>query len=93
MRGKHRIIVSTKRLKYDFELRRNLTIIRGDSATGKTTLVDMIREFVNNPSGTPVELVCDKTCYVLEGAMWKDSYQGCLTALYLLMKEMNLLKR
>ncbi len=44
MRGKHRVIVSTKRLKYDFELRRNLTIIRGDSATGKTTLVDMIQE-------------------------------------------------
>ena len=43
MRGKHRVIVSTKRLKYDFELRRNLTIIRGDSATGKTTLVDMIQ--------------------------------------------------
>lgn len=71
MKGKHRIIVSTKRLKYDFELRRNLTIIRGDSATGKTTLVDMIREYVNNPSGTPVELVCDKKCYVLEGSLWK----------------------
>lgn len=39
MRGKHRVVVSTKRLKYDFELRRNLTIIRGDSATGKTTLL------------------------------------------------------
>ena len=49
MKGKHRIIVSTKRLKYDFELRRNLTVIRGDSATGKTTLVDMIRDYVNNP--------------------------------------------
>lgn len=60
MKGKHRIIVSTKRLKYDFEIRRNLTVIRGDSATGKTTLVDMIREYVNNPSGTPVELTCDK---------------------------------
>lgn len=40
MRGKHRVIVSTKRLKYDFEIRKNLTIIRGDSATGKTTLVN-----------------------------------------------------
>ena len=71
MRGKHRVIVSTKRLKYDFEIRRNLTIIRGDSATGKTTLVDMIREYVNNPTGSPVELICDKKCYVLEGALWK----------------------
>ena len=76
MRGKHRVVVSTKRLKYDFELRRNLTIIRGDSATGKTTLVDMIREFVNNPSGTPVELVCDRLCYVLEGALWKEQLSG-----------------
>lgn len=71
MKGKHRVVVSTKHLKYDFELKRNLTIIRGDSATGKTTLVDMVREYVNNPSGTPVELVCDKKCYVLEGALWK----------------------
>ena len=76
MRGKHRVVVSTKRLKYDFELRRNLTIIRGDSATGKTTLVDMIREYVNNPSGTPVELQCDKKCYVLEGALWKELLGG-----------------
>ena len=72
MKGKHRIVVSTKRLKYDFELRRNLTIIRGDSATGKTTLVDMVRDYVNNPSGTPVELSCNKKCYVLDGALWKE---------------------
>ena len=71
MKGKHRVIVATKRLKYDFEVRRNLTIIRGDSATGKTTLVDMIRDYENNPSGTPVELICDKKCYVLEGNLWK----------------------
>ena len=47
MKGKHRVVVSTKRLKYDFEIRRNLTIIRGDSATGKTTLVEMIQDYVN----------------------------------------------
>ena len=76
MKGKHKIVVSTKRLKYEFELHRNLTVIRGDSATGKTTLVDMIRDHINNPSGTPVELVCDKTCYVLEReAYGKHSYR------------------
>ena len=44
MKGKHRIVVSTKRQKYEFELRRNLTILRGDSATGKTTLIEMIQD-------------------------------------------------
>ena len=72
----HRVIVSTKRLKYDFELRRNLTLVRGDSATGKTTLVDMIQDYVNNPSGTPVELTCDKKCYVLAGTLWKEQLNG-----------------
>ncbi|MFC2472125.1 MAG: Fis family transcriptional regulator, partial [Lachnoanaerobaculum gingivalis] len=47
MKGTHRVVVSTKRLKYDFVIRRNITIIQGNSATGKTTLVDMIREAVN----------------------------------------------
>lgn len=72
MKGKYRIIVTAKRLRYDFEIRRNITIIRGDSATGKTTLVDMIQEYVNNPSGTPVEVSCDKSCYVLFGRLWKE---------------------
>ena len=76
MKGKHRVVVSTKRLRYDFELRRNLTIIRGDSATGKTTLVDMIQEYVSNPSGSPIELVCDKTCFVLLGALWIEQLSG-----------------
>ncbi|MEZ3435668.1 MAG: hypothetical protein K1W34_13795 [Lachnospiraceae bacterium] len=73
MKGIHRVVVYTKRLRYEFELRRNITVIRGDSATGKTTLVDMVQEYANNPSGSPVELVCDKKCYVLSGTL-KQSY-------------------
>lgn len=26
----------------------------------------MIRDFVNNPSGTPVEVMCDKKCHVVD---------------------------
>lgn len=76
MKGQHRVIVYTKRLHYDFTLKRNITVIRGDSATGKTTLVDMIQEYTNNPSGSPVELVCDKKCFVLSGALWKEQLSG-----------------
>ena len=72
MKGTYRVVVSTKRLKYDFVIRRNITIIQGNSATGKTTLVDMIREAVNNPSGASVDLICDKKCFVLDGTLWKE---------------------
>lgn len=42
MKGIHRVVIQNKRIRYDFELRRNLTVLRGDSATGKTTLIEMI---------------------------------------------------
>ncbi|MCI8790607.1 MAG: translation initiation factor 2 [Lachnospiraceae bacterium] len=70
MRGTHRIIVQNKRIRYDFEIKRNITIIRGDSATGKTTLVDMIREHFENGSASAVDLICDKECAVLDGRTW-----------------------
>ena len=71
MKGIHKVVVGTKYLKYEFELRRNLTIIRGDSATGKTTLIDMIRTHMNDGESGPVTLNCDKGCYVVEGNLWK----------------------
>ena len=71
MKGIHKVVVGAKYLKYEFELRRNLTIIRGDSATGKATLVDMIRTHMNDGESGPVTLNCDKSCYVVEGNLWK----------------------
>ena len=62
MTGSVHIIVQNERIKYEFVLRRNLTIIRGDSATGKTTLVDMIREHQNLGVESGVELFCEKGC-------------------------------
>ena len=45
MVGAYRVVIQNKKIKFDFEIRRNITILRGDSATGKTTLVEMIREY------------------------------------------------
>lgn len=68
MRGAHRIIVQNKRIRYDFEIRRNITVIHGDSATGRTALVDMIREYFETGNASAVELTCDKQC--TEGRTW-----------------------
>lgn len=70
MIGKHRVIVQNKRIRYEFEIRRNITVVRGDSATGKTALVDMVREYYENGISSAVELWCDKECTVLEGRTW-----------------------
>lgn len=43
MKGKYHIVVQNNRLRYELDVKRNITIIRGDSATGKTTLLNMIQ--------------------------------------------------
>lgn len=70
MKGRYRIVVQNKKIKYDFEIKRNITVIRGDSATGKTALVDMIREYYENGEDSGIELNCEKNCVVLEGKNW-----------------------
>ena len=71
MKGKHRVIVQNSRLRYDFEIKRNITIIQGDSATGKTTLIGLLRQAYNFGGGSGVEVVCDVPCIPLEGQNWK----------------------
>ena len=71
MKGIHQVQIQNKRVRYAFELRRNLTVLRGDSATGKTTLIDMVQEHINSGDDSSIQLTCDKSCYVLEGATWK----------------------
>lgn len=62
------------RIRYDFEIKRNITAIRGDSATGKTALVDMIREYYENGNASAIELICDKECTALEGRTWAGQF-------------------
>lgn len=71
MKGSYRIIVSNAKLRYDFTIRRNITIVKGDSATGKTTLVEMIREYYEAGENSGIELRCERTCRVLSGRDWK----------------------
>lgn len=42
MKGKHRVVLKGANFKYDFTIQRKITLIRGDSATGKSTLVNAL---------------------------------------------------
>lgn len=76
MRGKHVLKVRSAHLRYDMEFTRNLTIIQGDSATGKTTLVEMIQEYLLNGTDTGIDLVCDCPCRVVAGNTWREQLVG-----------------
>lgn len=72
MVGRHHVTISNNFLKYEFDIVRNITVIEGNSATGKTSLVDMIRTYRLSGLESGISLTCDKRCTVLEGLDWKE---------------------
>ena len=76
MHGVVHLTVRSARLKYEMDFRRNITVIKGDSATGKTTLVDMINEYNLNGTDTGIELSCTCPCRVIAGSTWKEQLAG-----------------
>lgn len=75
MRGSYDVLVENRRMQYKFTIRRNITVIRGDSATGKTTLVEMIQEFNDNGPESGISLQCEKECVVLAGRYWQNELE------------------
>lgn len=45
MKGSYRFRVKSKKIIFEFSIRRNITVIRGESASGKTTLLHMMYEY------------------------------------------------
>jgi hypothetical protein len=52
------------------DIKRNITIIRGDSATGKTTLINLLESAAVLGESSGVEVICDKPCRTLSGMDW-----------------------
>ena len=71
MKGIHDVVVQNNRVQYKFSIRRNLTILRGDSATGKSTLIDLIAQYGRDGDNSGVELRCDRACVVLTSDLWE----------------------
>ena len=75
MKGKHKVVVETENIKYEFEIRRSITVIQGDSATGKTTLIEILNEYSNKGSGRGIKVQSDVPCYVYAGSEERWKYE------------------
>lgn len=76
--------LSTKKVIYDLELERRVTIIRGSSASGKTYLTQLLYSSVRKASD--VEIKCERPVIVVNSVpdrvdMWAKAYPGYLVVL------------
>lgn len=77
MKGSYHFRVKSKKTLFEFTIRRNITVIKGDSATGKTTLLHMLYEYlrVGRESGYFVSTNADYYVYLRRevGRDWKET--------------------
>ncbi len=76
MKGRYYFRVKSKRLLFEFTIRRNITVIKGDSATGKTTLLHMLYEYLRVGRESGYSVATDSNYYVYlrheVGRTWQD---------------------
>lgn len=76
MTGTHHVEVKNRDAVFKFDLYRNITIVRGDSGTGKTTLYEMIADYTRLKEASGVNISCDKACVALTDIDWKNQLKG-----------------
>ena len=76
MRGTYEVKVYNSRISFTIEIERNITVIRGDSATGKTTFVEMIQSFEQYGRSSGVTVQCRRPCRVLNSVDWEYRLGG-----------------
>lgn len=76
MKGSYQIVVRNNRVQYKLAIRRNITVLRGDSATGKTTLIEMIAAYESDGPASGVTLTCDVPCTVVAGNRWQNDLKA-----------------
>ena len=76
MKGAYRVVVETKKIKYDFQIKRNITIFTGDSGSGKTVLIDLIRDYRRYGSDSGVLISCGCSLRTLDNEDWEYQLKG-----------------
>lgn len=71
MVGKYEIEIYNNRVHYALIVKRNITILQGYSATGKTELIRLISDYEQNGVSSGITVISDVTCTVLTSVDWE----------------------
>lgn len=85
-----RIIIEALKIKYDLDIKNKLTLITDLSATGKTTMLNLITD-ANNKNGIS-QIKSDKSCYVLDSNLLENKELLLKEAFFFIDEDMEFIK-
>lgn len=71
MTGKYRVVVRNNKVQFTLDIERNITIIQGDSAKGKTTLIELLDLYYRLGKQSGVSVNCRVNTAVCTNPMWR----------------------
>lgn len=72
MKGTVSVVVKDSRNSYSFELKRNITVLSGDSGKGKTTLFEMVYDYNRYGKNSGTKIICNIEVIAVSGRDWRD---------------------
>ena len=78
MNGKYDIEIYNNRVHYFLTVKQKITLLRGDSATGKTELLRLIWDQEENGRSSGITIKCDRECTVLTNVDWERRIQSLI---------------
>lgn len=76
MKGKYSIELYNATVHYFLTVQRNITVLQGDSASGKSELIRLLTEYNRGRASSGITLLCDKECVVLTSDDWEYRMKG-----------------
>jgi predicted ATPase len=75
MVGKYYIEISNRKLKYKLEIERKITLIKGNSGTGKITLIRMLQGYIEQGNKSGIKIKVDKFLEYYPIKIYKAIYE------------------
>jgi len=87
MVGKVEVVLYNNKVHYRLTVKRNITVLRGDSATGKSELIRLLTLYNSNPKSSGITLICERECSVLNEGNWELFLRTYSGRIFSLMRE------
>ena len=71
MTGKYDIELYNATVHYFLTVKRDITMLQGNSASGKSELVRLLTDFGRSGEASGITLICEKPCTVLTAEDWE----------------------
>ena len=92
MNGTCKVKVRNSRNQYEFEIKSSITILCGDSGTGKTILYDMLDEYNRLGKSSGVTVSCNKRIVTVNEAHWERKLDSIRDAIIIIDEDRHFIR-